>query len=257
VVTRTRLRLGKLCIDSLTFAGAIDAIDRLVTSRQGGAVYTPNIDHVVNVEQNPAFAEAYARASLSLVDGKPLVWASRLLGAPLPEKISGSDLLLPLMKRAAEKKWRVYLLGAGPGVADRAAKVLREEHGVDVVGTDAPMIHTGDPSKNAEVVQKIKAARPDVLLVAFGSPKQELFIHQVQDEIRPAVSLAIGASLDFLVGAVKRAPRWVSDAGLEWLYRLAQEPKRMWRRYLVNDPYFALILLRSLRIPREERVIRS
>src|SRR5262245_56932861 len=175
-VSRDRLRLGRLWIDKLTFAEAVDAIEALVDRGQGGAVYTPNVDHVVIAERNANFSAAYADAALSLVDGKPLVWASGLLGMKLPEKISGSDLILPAMKRAAARRFRVYLIGAGPGVAELAAEVLRREHGVNVVGTDSPRVGA-DGSCDADSLARLKAADPQLVLVAFGAPKQELFIH--------------------------------------------------------------------------------
>jgi N-acetylglucosaminyldiphosphoundecaprenol N-acetyl-beta-D-mannosaminyltransferase len=188
------------------------------------------------------------------VDGQPLVWASRLLGAPLPERISGADLVPLLMKRAAVHHWRVYLVGAGPGVAEMAAEKIRCL-GVDIAGTDSPLLSSRlDPSESTAVVEKIQRARPNLVLVAFGSPKQEQWMFQVQEQIRPAVSIGVGAALDFVAGRVKRAPRWMSRSGLEWLFRLSQEPRRLWRRYLVNDPRFLLILLRMLRLPRAERV---
>jgi N-acetylglucosaminyldiphosphoundecaprenol N-acetyl-beta-D-mannosaminyltransferase len=186
------------------------------------------------------------------VDGKPLLWASRLLGWPLPEKISGADLILPLMRRAAERKWRVYLLGGAPGVAERAQELLRRAHGVDVAGADSPQLGprgTFEP----QVVEKLRAAAPQVLLVALGAPKQELFIHAAKAQLAPAVALGIGAGLDFLVGAVKRAPAWMSHAGLEWFYRLSREPRRLWRRYLVNDPKFLAVLARDLGLPKTAR----
>ncbi|MHB8878032.1 MAG: WecB/TagA/CpsF family glycosyltransferase [Myxococcaceae bacterium] len=254
VQPRTQLRVGKLWIDSLTFAQALEDIEHLVERGRGGAVFTPNVDHIVTVEADPAFEAAYGAASLSLVDGQPLLWASHLLGEALPEKISGSDLVLPLMERAGARGWRVYLLGGGPGVAEKAAGVLKERFGVKVVGTDAPMLRSDDAKAREAAVGKIVAARPQVLLVALGAPKQELFIHRSAAALGPVVSVAIGAGLDFVAGTLRRAPRWMSEHGLEWLYRLAQEPRRLWRRYLVNDPKMLLILLRSLRRSRAERV---
>ncbi len=248
-----RLKLGKLSIDSLTFAQALDAIERLVDAGQGGSVFTPNIDHVVNVESNAEFEAAYREASLSLVDGTPLLWASKLLGAPLPEKVSGSDLVWPLMERAGARGHRVYLLGGADGVAEKTAHIFSEQLRVNVVGFDAPMIRL-DADASA-IIDRIRAAAPQLLLVALGSPKQELFIHRHRARLAPAVSLAIGASLDFIAGVVKRSPKWMSAAGLEWLYRLTQDPRRLWRRYLINDPKFAAILLRELGRPRAERLI--
>lgn len=254
---RERVRLGTLQIDRLSFAGALDAIEALVNAREGGTVFTPNVDHVVVAEHHAAFRQAYAQASLSLVDGMPLLWAAKLLGVALPEKISGSDLILPLMQRAAEKQWRVYLLGAGPGVAEEAAKRLRAEHGVNVVGTDAPMLSLdANPEVDGPVLERIRAARPDLLVVAFGAPKQELWMSRMAEAFKPAVGIGLGASLDFIAGTVRRSPAWMSKVGLEWLYRLSREPKRLWRRYLVNDPKFLAILGRDLRRPRAERLVR-
>jgi N-acetylglucosaminyldiphosphoundecaprenol N-acetyl-beta-D-mannosaminyltransferase len=250
---RKRIRIGHLWIDSLTFAQALDEIEHLVGS--GGAVFTPNVDHVVQVEKNLAFRAAYDTVDLSLVDGQPLVWASRLLGAPLPEKISGSDLVLPLLRRSAERGWRVYLLGGAPGAGEEAARAIRQQLDVNIVGIDAPRVSAeGAATEEPAVLARIEAARPHLVLCAFGAPKQELLIHRIAGRLRPAVLLGIGAGIDFLAGRVRRAPGWMSRSGLEWLYRLAQEPRRLARRYLVDDPKFALILLRTMRTPKVDRI---
>jgi N-acetylglucosaminyldiphosphoundecaprenol N-acetyl-beta-D-mannosaminyltransferase len=241
-----RVQIGAISVDRLTFTEAIDAICDLVRAGIGGAVFTPNVDHVVTAAGNQAFRESYARASLSLADGMPVVWASRLLGQPVPEKISGSDLIEPLLARAAADGFRVYLLGSTAQVAAKAAAVLRGR-GVDVCGVDSPAVR--DPRSADErrpIVEKIRRARAGLVLVAFGAPKQELFIDAARPEVPAAVFVGVGASLDFLAGAVRRAPRWMSNCGLEWLYRLAQEPRRLWRRYLVRDPRFAAIVCRIL-----------
>ena len=242
-----RLRLGQIDIDVVTFAEAIEAVTALAKSGRGGYVVTPNVDHVVLAEADPGFRAAYGGASLSLVDGMPLLWASRLLGAPLPEKISGSDLILPLMERAGREALRVYLLGAGPGVAHKAGLELAARYGVHVVGTDAPMLSASpNDDETSAALARVRAARPHLLLVAMGAPKQELFMHRYQAQYAPAVALGIGAGLDFIAGSVKRAPGWMQKNGLEWAYRLSREPRRLWRRYLVNDPKFLLILARAL-----------
>ncbi len=219
-------------------------------------VLTPNVDHVVVAERSEEFRDAYAAADLSLADGMPIVWSSRLLGAPLPEKVSGSDLVLPLMDRAAARGWSVFLLGAGPGIANAAAERLRRERRVHVVGTAAPYVRVGpgepDPDGDA-AVEAIRGARPDLVLVAFGAPKQEIWMHRRREALAPAVLLGVGASLDFVAGRVRRAPSWVSGAGLEWLWRLAREPRRLARRYLVEDPRFLAVLWRELRRRRRSR----
>jgi len=248
---RLRVRIGQLWIDSLTFSEALNEIERLVAAGRGGSVFTPNVDHVVNAETNAALREAYTAASLSLVDGQPLLWASRLLGAPLPEKISGSDLVLPLIQRATQHQWRVYLLGGRPGVAEAAAAQLQRLHGVQIAGIDAPALSLMPSSEDGLAAERIRAARPQLVLVALGAPKQELWIHRNGERIRPAVAVAVGAALDFVSGRIRRAPRWMSNAGLEWLFRLSQDPRLAWR-YLVRDPRFLLILLRTMRVPREQ-----
>ena len=235
---RMRVRVGNLEVDSLTLGEAVDAVEGLVA--RGGAVFTPNVDHVVLAEDDARFRDCYARASLSLADGMPILWAARLLGRPLPEKVSGSDLVPALMERAARRGFRVYLLGAGPGVAEKAASKLCAR-GVHVCGFDAPVLR--DP---APIIEKIRAARPEIVLVAFGAPKQEFFIDTARQHV-PAVFVGVGATLDFIAGTIPRAPRWMSSNGLEWLYRLAREPRRLWRRYLLRDPKFALIVWRQLR----------
>lgn len=253
---RRRFRIGQVHVDRITLAGAVDAIEALIHARRGGVVVTPNVDHVVLADRHRAFREAYAAADLSLADGKPIVWASHLLGAPVPEKVSGSDLVLPLLDRAAARGWRVYLLGGGPGVAEEAAERLARERGVHIAGTAAPRLAplTGLPvdAAAADAPDAVRRARPDLVLVAFGAPKQEVWMHEHRHALAPAVLAGVGASLDFLAGRVRRAPRRISNAGLEWLWRLAQEPSRLWRRYLLDDPQFLPILLRTLR-ERDQR----
>ena len=249
-----KVRIGALEVDPVTLDGALKRIAELVDHGNGGAVFTPNVDHVVKSEKHLAFRQAYSRADLCLADGMPIVWASRLLGTPLPEKVSGSDLLLPLAQLAADRGWRVYLLGGRPGVAAEGGEKMARELGVRVVGSDAPNIDPdGGSDEAAPTLDRIQTARPDLLLVAFGAPKQELWIDRSGRHIAPAVAIAVGGSLDFFTGRVRRAPPWMSRAGLEWLFRLTQEPRRMWRRYLIEDPRFVAIVVRSWRHARRKQ----
>jgi N-acetylglucosaminyldiphosphoundecaprenol N-acetyl-beta-D-mannosaminyltransferase len=231
----------------VTKDGALDAVESLVRAGEGGAVFTPNVDHVVLAEEVPRMRDAYARADLSLVDGMPLLWASRLVGRPLPEKISGSDFVPPLLERAAERGWRVYFLGGAPGVGALAREKLRERlPKLEVVGVDAPRVDVDAPREERDaIVARVRATNPTLVLVALGAPKQEIWIDLVREQLKPAVLLGVGASLDFVAGTIARAPRWISLAGLEWLFRLSREPRRLWRRYLVRDPKFLLILGRT------------
>jgi N-acetylglucosaminyldiphosphoundecaprenol N-acetyl-beta-D-mannosaminyltransferase len=248
--------LGKIHADCVDFQGALDVIEGLVEAGQGGYVVTPNVDQVVLAEQHEGLVAAYAGASLSLLDGKPLLWMSRALAQPVPEKVSGSDLTRPLIARAAAKGWRVYFLGAAPGVGLRARDLLVAElPGLQVVGVDAPPLgFEKDPRILDGVLARVREARPHLVFMALGCPKQELLMHACRERLTPAVTLGIGATLDFIAGTVRRAPRWMSRAGLEWLYRLGQDPKRMAMRYLVRDPAIVGVFLRMLQLPRAARV---
>lgn len=248
-----RVRIGHLWLDALTAPEALDRIAALVAAGAGGCVFTPNVDHVVTAEDDAAFREAYAAASLSLTDGQALVWAMRLLGTPVPEKVSGSDLVSPLMRRAAAEGWRVYLLGGAPGAAEVAAARLERELGVRIAGVDAPRVAVEGDAGEPAILERVRRARPQLVVVGLGAPKQERFVHRSLSQLGPAVALGLGASIDFLAGRVRRAPRWVSRSGLEWMFRLAQEPRRLAHRYLVKDPRFLAIVARTARQPAVER----
>lgn len=249
-----RTELGKLFAHRLTSEQALDRIVALCRAREGGTVLTPNVDHVCLAEENQALVEAYESAALSLVDGKPLVWLSQLAGAPLPEKISGSDLAFPLAARLADEGLSLFLLGAEEGVGAAAAAALTERHpGLKIAGVLSPPFgFERDVAENALVVRAVQEAAPDLVFVCLGAPKQELWMAAHKDALAPAVMVGLGATLDFIAGRVRRAPAWMSDAGLEWLYRLAKEPRRLAGRYLVRDRAFAGIALRTLRATRRE-----
>lgn len=250
--SQNRVWLGPVPVDPVSLDEAVERIDALVRAGAGGTVYTPNVDHMVAAQEDPAFRAAYASADLALVDGMPVFWLCRLLGVPVREKVSGSDLIRPLLRVAAARRRRVFLLGAAPRVARRAAEMLaRELPGLLIVGTSSPMVDMMRPAaERAGLREELRRARADLVLVALGAPKAEKFAHECRDELRPAVLVCVGAGLDFVVGVVRRAPRWVSASGLEWLFRLLQEPRRLWRRYLVRGPralplFTGLLLARS------------
>jgi len=226
---------------------AVELIGDMAEQRGGGFVVTPNVDHVVIAEHHAEFRAAYEAASLSLVDGMPVLWGARLLGHPVPEKVSGSDLLWPLLEMAARRGLSVYLLGGAEGAAEEARSRLSVAlPALKVVGIDCPRIDLARPDADELVLARIGGARPHLLIVGLGAPKQELWMYRNQHRLGGTVALGLGASIDFLAGKVKRAPRWMSSSGLEWLYRLVQEPKRLARRYLLRDPEFLWILLREL-----------
>lgn len=243
---RPRTRIGRLWVDGVTRAEALDVIDSMVG--RGGSVFTPNVDHVVQAEDDERFRRAYASADLSLADGFPVVLASRFVGPPLPERVTGSDLVVPLMELAARRGRRVYFLGGAPNAGELAAGKLRAMFPeLQITGVEAPRIDINAPLEaHRPILDRIAAARADFVLVALGAPKQEIWIHEVGRELAGPVYLGIGASLDFIAGLTPRAPRILSKVGLEWAYRLATEPRRLWRRYLVRDMRYPGILARQV-----------
>jgi N-acetylglucosaminyldiphosphoundecaprenol N-acetyl-beta-D-mannosaminyltransferase len=246
-----RVRLAGLSIDALTMNQAVGQL--LAWAKAPGAtcryVVTPNVDHAVLFQSNAALRAAYDDAALVLADGMPLVWTSRLLRRSLPERVTGSDLVPALFTAVPSgRSLRVYLLGAAAGVAERAAaNIVRRWPAIEVVGTYSPALgFEHDADENAAILQRIAAARPDVLVVGLGAPKQELWVHAHRDRIAAPIALCVGATIDFLADHIVRAPVWMQTSGLEWLHRLASQPRRLAKRYARDAWIFPQLVLRDL-----------
>jgi N-acetylglucosaminyldiphosphoundecaprenol N-acetyl-beta-D-mannosaminyltransferase len=246
-----RVRIAGLGLefDNLSMAGAVQRIDRLVRARYPAMVVTANVDHALRFQHDPEYARIVRGADLVLADGKPIIWASRLQRTPLKERVTGSDLLPLLCRHAARCGQRVFLLGGDPGVADKARSVLEARFpGLQVVGTHCPP--TGfekSAVENARAVEAVRQARPDILFVGLGSPKQERWIARNMFDYGPCLSIGVGISLSFVAGVVRRAPLWMRKAGLEWFWRLLCEPRRLWKRYLIQDLPFLGVLFQAWR----------
>ena len=236
-----------VAVDPLSMDETLDRIAELVRRRTPSLVMTPNVHGIVLLNRNTAFKEISTRAELILPDGMPLLWAARFLGTPLKERVTGSDLLIELCREAPRRGHGVFLLGAAPGVAQKAATELqRIAPGLRVCGTLAPSFDfESDPEECTRIIATIRAAKPDILFVGFGSPKQDRFIDRYKDAMGVPVSISAGAAFDFASGAVRRAPVWMRRAGLEWLWRLCGDPARLWKRYLVENPVFFWYVLKQ------------
>lgn len=236
-VDMARIKFMNTEIDNLTMDETLVAIEKLIENRKNSYIVTPNVDHIVQLESDKELQEVYENADLILCDGKPLIWISKIYRNPIKEKLSGSDLFPRLCEMAAQKGFSVYLMGAAEGVAAKAADNLRQKYkGLKIVGTYSPAYgFEKDEEQCNYIVQKIKSVRPDILIVGLGAPKQEKFMYKYRNMLEVPISLGLGASIDFEAGNVKRAPKWMSSCGLEWFYRFLQEPKRMFKRYFVND----------------------
>ncbi len=232
-----RIKFMNIEIDNLTMEEALNRIDELIQENHSSYVVTPNVDHVIQIEQGGELVEAYKQADLILADGKPLIWISKWYGTPIKEKISGSDLFPRVCELAAKKGYRMFFLGAARGVAARAAEKLMNRYpGLQVVGSYSPPYgFERDEIEMEKIKNQIKESEPHVLVVGLGCPKQELFMFNHREELRVPISFGFGASLDFEAGEIKRAPKWMADHGFEWVYRLFQDPKRLAKRYLVDD----------------------
>lgn len=243
-----RIQIAGTPVDLVTMDGAVRRI--LEHAGAGGApacVVTPNVHHVVMFQDSPRFREVYRAAWLSLADGMPLVWAARLLGTPVPEKVSGSDLFPRVCQAAAGTGLRIFLLGGRPGAADGAARVLEARHpGLRLAGTHCPpMGFERDAAELERTCEAVRAAAPDVLFVGLGAPKQELFMHDQRERLGVPVSVGVGVSFEFVAGMVQRAPEWMQRGGLEWTYRIYKEPRRLWKRYATTNPRFVALVLRQ------------
>lgn len=232
-----RIKFMNTNIDNLTMAETLNEIDKLIQKKNCSYVVTPNVDHIVRLEKDEELQKVYKCASLILTDGKPLIWISKWYKTPIKEKISGSDLFPRVCQLAANKNYTMYLLGAAEGVADTAARNLMEKYpGLNIVGTYSPPFGF---EKNEQEMNKIKTqiqdVHPDILIVGLGCPKQEKFMYYHCKELGVPISFGLGASIDFEAGNIKRAPKWMSNHGLEWLYRFSKEPKRLFKRYFVDD----------------------
>ncbi len=232
-----RIKFMNTEIDNLTMKETLDEIDKLILKNDKSYVVTPNVDHIVMLETDVELKNIYRDASLILADGKPLLWISKWYKTPIKEKISGSDLFPLLCEMAAKKGYSMFFLGAAEGVAAKAAENLKKKYnGLEIVGTYSPPYgFEKDEIESEKIIDMVKEAHPDILILGLGSPKQEKFVYHYCKDLGVPISLGLGASLDFEAGNIRRAPKWMSNHGLEWLYRLIKEPKRMFKRYIIDD----------------------
>jgi N-acetylglucosaminyldiphosphoundecaprenol N-acetyl-beta-D-mannosaminyltransferase len=229
-------RMLDVNIHALAMADVLGLLEQFVETRRPHQIVTVNLDFVRLARRDPAFRRAVNLADLAVADGMPLVWLSRLMGQTLPERIAGIDLLEAAAALAAGRGYRVYLLGAAPGIADAAAQELvRRYPALKIAGTYAPPHGEFSATENENMLARVRAAGADMLFVAFGAPRQDTWIREHLQGLGVPLCMGVGGSFNFLAGQQPRAPRWVQQAGLEWVHRLVHEPRRLWKRYLLGD----------------------
>ena len=230
-------------VHAVTYLQVIDIIGDWITQGDPHQLATANPEFVMAAQHNPEFCKVLNHADLCVPDGVGLLWAAQRLGRVLPERVTGSDLVPLLARKAAEKGWRVYLLGAGPGVAERTAQILLSQNpAFRIAGT-----YAGSPAEAdaPALVERVRLAQPDILWVAYGAPAQDLWIARYGSELGVPVMVGVGGAFDHIAGVRKRAPGWIQRIHLEWLFRLITQPWR-WRRQLVL-PQFVWAVMRQER----------
>lgn len=242
-MTPDRIDIDGLLFDDVTIGEATARIVELAKLRDRPRfVCTGNLDHLAIAAADREFKAAYEAADLVVADGAPVVWLSKLGGTPLKERVAGSDLFWTLGRASAETGVTLFFLGGAPGAADAAKVELEKRYpGVKVIGTYCPPFETfGTQAEQDKIRDEVKKANPDILLVAFGAPKQEKWIAKNLERLGVPMSIGVGGSFEMASGMLKRAPVWMQRSGLEWAYRFAQQPRRLFDRYIVRDvPHLA------------------
>lgn len=244
-------------IADVTMDETVDLIDRFIAigrrDRRTFQVATPNVDFLVKAQEQPAVHRILRRGDLCIADGAPIVWASRMLGVPVRERVAGSDLVPRLVERSEVTGAKVHVFGSSPDVAERALAMMSDLHPTARFTFDPGPAIVDPDDVNAEVLDGICDIDPDILCVALGNPKQERFIARHRDRLGVPVMIGVGGSLDMLTGERRRAPEWMQRAGLEWVFRAAQEPGRLGPRYAHDLRVFGPRLARELRAARPRR----
>jgi N-acetylglucosaminyldiphosphoundecaprenol N-acetyl-beta-D-mannosaminyltransferase len=239
-----RISILEVPVSIINIAGAVDRVAAWIDRGETRYVCVPDVYNVMLAQQNPALMASLRGADMVAPDGQPLSWLGRWLGYSGIGRVCGADLMAAVCARSASKGWRHYFYGGADGVAERLAARLSDRYpGLVVAGFDAPPFRPLTADEKATTVARIKAARPDIVWVGLGCPKQELWMREHVTQLDSSILIGVGAAFDFHTGRVRRAPPWMRDNGLEWLHRLLSEPRRLWRRYLLFAPRFVWMCL--------------
>ncbi len=249
---RERVALCGVLVDRVGVAEAGRRVEAFLQSGGLHQVATVNLDFLHIAQGDLGFRQTINEADLAVADGMPLVWASRLTGRSLPERVTGNALVDECCRLAAKTGAGIYLLGGAPGIGPAAARVIERRHpGATIAGTYSPPFGQFSATEDREIVERVNRSGARLLFVALGAPRQDTWVRAHRDELDARVAMGVGCTLDILAGAVSRAPLWMQRAGLEWLHRVRLEPRRLWHRYLVNDTrMFVRLLVGTLRAGR-------
>ena len=242
-----RIDILGIAVSAINMGDAIAAIEQWIEQRTPHFVCIRDVHGVIASRKDPRLREIHDEAGLVTPDGMPLVWLSHWLGVTRVERVYGPDLMRAISARSPGRGYRHFYFGGAPGVADRlAAALVAANPGLNVVGTLCPPFRALTPEEDAEVIAQINAAAPDIVWVGLGSPKQEYWMASHTRLINAPVLIGVGAAFDFLAGTKRQAPTWMQRNGLEWLFRLCTEPRRLWRRYAYSVPQFIILVIGEL-----------
>ncbi len=243
-----RVHILGVSIDNYTKQELIEAIDNLVRIGKPSHIVGVNVDQVLHTHKFEIARKIFNEAAIVFTDGKPIIWMSKILGNKILERTTGPDLMDDLCALAARKRYRIFLLGAAEGVAAKAAIILKEKYpDIYIAGTySPPMGFQNNTSEIEKINSMLRNSNSDMLFVGMGSPKQDIFIYQNMNKYQVPVSFSMGAAIDFIAGNIRRAPRWMIDCGLEWFYRVLQDPRRLWKRYFIYSWKIIPIFISSL-----------
>lgn len=234
-------------VSSIASQELLNEFKNLIHAKQFAQVAITPVNSILAAYQNEYIKDIYNAAEFVLCDGTPVRWASQFLSTPIIERITGLDLLPDLIQYAADESFSLFLLGASPGVGEKLKEVILQQYpNCKIAGIYVPpFMKSFDTLENQKMVDAVNAAKPDIVLVSLTAPKQDIWIAQNRSILHPAVYIGIGGAFEVTAGIAKRAPKWMHAAGLEWFYRLVQEPKRMYRRYLIEAPLFIPLIIRQ------------
>jgi N-acetylglucosaminyldiphosphoundecaprenol N-acetyl-beta-D-mannosaminyltransferase len=244
MVQQARITMMGCQVDNLSMEETLGKVEGFIASGRPHQHVVVNVDKLVKASRDAQLRQIINDCALVNVDGMPVVWASRLLGKPLKERVAGVDLFEALMRRAADKGWRVFLLGAREEVVSAVKATYERKYPALVVAGYRNGYWSGE-QEEAEVVAQIKDSRADLLFVAISSPKKEQFLGRYQADMKIPFAMGVGGTFDVAIGKVRRAPVWMQNCGLEWFYRFLQEPRRMFRRYFIDDMAFVWLFIKE------------
>lgn len=243
-----KIELFEKTFSNLDLNETVELIEKIISDKKKANIHTVNVDHLILAKKHKNFEEYMQDSEIVLADGMPIVWYSKMLKKPLKERVTGVDLSEKLFADSKNRDFKIFLLGGGPGVAEECAQKMAQKYGeIQIAGTYCPSAEEiANSTSSKQIVDRINSTGANILLVALGAPKQELWIAKYKNELNTNINIGVGATFDFLSGTIKRANPIFQKIGLEWFYRMMTDPKRLVKRYIIDDSYFIVLCVKDL-----------